>query len=138
MTVKYLQIESTSEMPDISALNPFRAVVIVEENVSLEWQIQISNWLVSSGCLYMMAWGLNCITWDDSVDIANLEQFNHGEIPDDKFVITTWHENEPLKEVFWFSKHSAIHPDVDIKNNLLLHISKQNNEKYLLDKYTKA
>ena len=138
MTVKYLQLEPTSEVPDISALNPFRAVVIVEENVSLEWQIQISNWLVSSGCLYMMAWGLNCVTWDDSVDLANLEQFNHGDIPDEKFVITTWHENEPLKEVFWFSKHNALHPDVDIKNNLLLHISKQNNEKYLLDKYTKA
>ena len=138
MTVKYLQLEPTSEVPDISALNPFRAVVIVEENVSLEWQIQISNWLVSSGCLYMMAWGLNCVTWDDSVDLANLEQFNHGDIPDEKLVITTWHENEPLKEVFWFSKHSAFHPDVDIKNNLLLHISKQNNEKYLLDKYTKA
>ena len=138
MTVKYLQLEPTSEVPDISALNPFRAVVIVEENVSLEWQIQISNWLVSSGCLYMMAWGLNCVTWDDSVDLANLEQFNHGDIPDEKFVITTWHENEPLKEVFWFSKHNALHPDVDIKNNLLLHISKQNNGKYLLDKYTKA
>lgn len=138
MTVKYLQLEPTSEVPDISALNPFRAVVIVEENVSLEWQIKISNWLVSSGCLYMMAWGLNCVTWDDSVDLANLEQFNHGDIPDEKIVITTWHENEPLKQVFWFSKHSAFHPDVDIKNNLLLHISKQNNEKYLLDKYTKA
>ncbi len=136
--VKYLQLYPLSELPDISSFNPFRAVVIVEENVTADWQKQISHWLVNSGCLYMMAWGVMCITWDDSVDQANLEQFNHGDIPCEKFVITTWHENDPLKEVFWFSKHSAFHPEVEINNNLLLHISRQNNERYLLDKYAKA
>lgn len=138
MTVKYLQLEPRQKIPDISALNPFRAVLIIEETFTSEWQMQISNWLVSSGCLYMMAWGYKCITWDDSVDTANLEQFNYGDIPEDKFVITTWHENEPLKEVFWFSKHSAMHTKVEINKTLLLHITTESNEKYLLDKYAKA
>ena len=138
MTIKYLQLEPNSEITDITALNPFRAVVIIEEDVTPEWQTRISKWLVSSGCLYMMAWGEKCITWDDSVDIANLEQFDYGDIPEEKSVITTWHENEPLREVFWFSKHDAFHPVVDIKNSLLLHISSENSEQYLLEKYAKA
>lgn len=89
MTVEYLQLEPKSGIPDISALSPFRVVVIIEENFSPEWQMQISNWLVSSGCLYMMAWGEKCIAWDDSVDKANLKQLNYGDIPEEKFVITT-------------------------------------------------
>lgn len=67
--MEYLQLQANSEPPDISKHSPFRAVLILEKSVSNEWQQQVSQWLVSSGCLYMMAWGINCSSWDDSVDI---------------------------------------------------------------------
>ncbi len=70
----------------------------------------------------MMAWGEDCASWDDSVDLANLEGFDFGEIPDDEFVMTTWHENEPLRQVFWFAKEVANHPAVKLDNFLILHI----------------
>lgn len=100
MTINYLQLQPGAEPPDISALKPFRTVVVIEESSS-EWQSLVSAWLVKSGCLYMMAWGKDCSGWDDSDDFANLEEFDSGDGPEDKFVMTTWHENEPLKEVFW-------------------------------------
>ncbi len=56
-TMKYLLLKPNTEPPDISEFKPFRSVVIVEEVVTTRWQIIISDWLVSSGCLYMMAWG---------------------------------------------------------------------------------
>ena len=84
-------------LPDISNLNPFRAVVAIEETVTQEWQSEVSRWLVESGCLYLMAWGNNCSSWDTSVDIANLEAFDYEDIPEVNFVMTTWHEDEPLK-----------------------------------------
>ncbi len=71
----------------------------------------------------MMAWGIECSSWDDSVDYANIESFNCENIPDDKFVMTTWHENESIEEVFLFSKSHANHSSVNIKNTLLIHIS---------------
>jgi hypothetical protein len=71
----------------------------------------------------MMAWGPGCSSWDDSVDLANLEQFNFGEVPDDRFVMTTWHESEPLLEVFEFSKFTAMHPTIEIENTLILHVN---------------
>ena len=109
-------------MPDVGDLKPFKAIVVVEDRSSPEWQAQASRWLVDSGCLYMMAWGEDCSSWDDSVDLANLEGFDFGDIPDDEFVMTTWHKNEPLREVFWFAKVVADHPAVKLDNILILHI----------------
>ena len=85
--------------------------------------------------MYMMAWGKDCSSWDDSVDLANLKDFNFEEIPDEKFVMTTWHNNEPLEEVFWFSKRSAFHPNIEMQDTLIIHISDQNNEQGLLTRY---
>jgi len=119
----YLLLTAETTPPEISAFNPFRAVVIIEQPVSIDWQSKISDWLVRSGCLYMMAWGEHCSAWDDSVDFANMEQFDYGDIPADKDVMTTWHAEESLDEVFFFAKQHASHPIVDLQTTLLIHIS---------------
>ena len=136
--MKYLQLKPDSEPPDIHELKPFRSVVIVDESVTSGWQERISDWLVTSVFLYMMAWGKGCSSWDDSVDYSNSNEWNYKDIPKDSFVMTTWHESEPLEEVFWFSKHNAIHPSVDIKSTLLLHISNLSKEDEFLDRYNRA
>ncbi len=86
----------------------------------------------------MMAWGVDSNSWDDSVDGANLEEWKFGNIPSDNFVMTTWHENESLEEVFWFAKHNANHPGVEIRDTLLVHISKSSKEDDLLDQFNRA
>ncbi len=138
MAVQYFQIPPGSKPPDISAYAPYRSVVIVEDEVSPEWQAAISSWLVHSGCLYMMAWGKDCSTWDDSVDFANLEQFDFGDIPDGQNTMTTWHDDEPLQEVFRFAKSWAVHPSVELPHTLLVHISENNRESEFLAEYANA
>lgn len=128
MPVKYVRIEPGKELPNVAAFKPFRAVVVVDDFVSSTWQSTVSAWLVGSGCLYMMAWGRECSSWDDSVDFANLEVFDFKDIPDDQFVMTTWHEDEALTDVFWYSKHCALHPTVELQNTLLVHIGTQDRE----------
>lgn len=86
----------------------------------------------------MMAWGRDCSLWDDSVDLANLEEFEHGDIPDDRFVITTWHDAEPLSEVFWFASHTAHHPDVGLEQTLIVDISPGDRGERLLTEFEKA
>ena len=134
----YLHLPHEAVLPDISALAPFRAVIIVESPVCPPWQAAVSEWLVRSGCLYAMAWGPGCSSWDDSVDVANIEEFEFKEIPEDKFVMTTWHDDEPLREVFWFCKNIAFHPSIELKNTLLLHIGPQGKEHELLEVYAEA
>ena len=133
-SIAYLHLEPGT-VPGSINLKPFKAVVVVEADVLPKWQSLVSDWLVQSGCLYMMAWGQNCSSWDDSVDLSNLKQFGYADIPDDQFVMTTWHPDEPLTEVFWFSKHTASHPTVDLDQTLLLHISPKSREHDLLQSY---
>ena len=136
--MKYVRIDSESELPDISKLNPFRCIVVIEHKVSEERQYEISGWLVVGGCLYMMAWGKDCSSWDSSVDDANLEAFDFNYIPEEKFVMTTWHDNEPLEEVFWFSKHCAFHPEVDLQEFVLVHISSVDKESVFRERFQNA
>ena len=86
----------------------------------------------------MMAWGKDCSSWDSSVDDANLEAFDFNYIPEEKFVMTTWHDNEPLEEVFWFSKHCAFHPEVDLQEFVLVHISSVDKESVFRERFQNA
>ena len=70
----------------------------------------------------MCAWGVNCESWDTSVDEANLEEFDYGDIPDYRFVMTTWHSDESLEDFFFFVKHSALHPSVDIERTAIIYL----------------
>lgn len=133
----YVQVVPDGDLPDFSGA-PARVVVIAESAVSPFWQARVSTWLARSGCLYMMACGENCSSWDDSVDMANLEEFSFGAIPDDRFIMTTWHTDELLHEVFWFSKHNATHPTVEIDRTVLLHISARNKEREFLKLYAEV
>ena len=134
----YLFLQPESSLPDISGLYPFRCVIIIEEEVPFDWQSLVSKWLVKAGCLYMMAWGKDSSAWHDAVDLAMIEEFNYGNIPEERFMMTTWHENEQLEDVFWFAKNNAFHPNVALRNTLILHISRMNKEKELLAAYAAA
>ncbi|WP_456107224.1 DUF7684 family protein [Peristeroidobacter agariperforans] len=113
--IEYQPVTEVGTLPDVRALAPYKCVVIIESSVSVARQVEISRWLVDSGCLYMMAWGPGCSSWDDSVDLANLEQFDFRDVPEDNFVMTTWHESESLSEVFGFSKFAAMHPSTEMQ-----------------------
>jgi hypothetical protein len=122
-TVTYLHLPVGQSPPSLEGYRPFKAVLVIEASLTDEWQSIVSEWLVRSGCLYMMAWGTDCSSWDDSVDYANLSAFDFGEIPDDAFVMTTWHAHEPLTEAFWFAAHCAVHPAVPLEHTIIIHIS---------------
>jgi hypothetical protein len=99
--VTYLHLLPEGPLPTWAGRRPFNAVVVATCAVSAEWQDQVSDWLVKSGCLYMLAWGVNCSVWDDTVDRATRNLYGPDDIPDDGFVMTTWHTNETLESVFW-------------------------------------
>jgi hypothetical protein len=133
MSVEYFQLKPGSLLPDITGLKPFLAVVIIEEVVTPEWRDSVSTWLVKSGCILLMAWGIDSSDWEDSVDLANIEQFNDGEIPEDELVMTFWQNNETLEDVFLQAKDSAQHACVEISNTVIVHIANKNKkEEYLV------
>ena len=136
-SVNYVHAAPESALPDIAA-RPSRMIVVLETAVSSAWQNLVSDWIVDSGCLYMMAWGVDCSSWDDAVDWANLARFDFGDIPDDQSVMTTWHENASLDEVFWYAQACAGHPTVDLAHTVILHISASDRREELLCRYAAA
>ena len=121
-SLKYLHLLPDAPLPELSGLHRFKAILAVESDVSQMWQWDVSRWLVTSGCKLMLAWGNDCNAWAEAVDEANLERFDYGDIPDEEAVVTTWHEDEDLEEVFWFAKNRAKHPVLDLNETVLIHI----------------
>jgi hypothetical protein len=131
--LEFLRITEDGSLPAPKTEAPYKCVIVVEAEVSPARQMEISRWLVSSGCLYMMAWGIGCSSWDDSVDLANLEQFGFEDTPDKSFVMTTWHESESLREVFEFSR---LH--VELTRLLILQVNGIDRKQELLEMASNA
>jgi hypothetical protein len=110
-------------------------VIVAEVVVSEAWRSRIAEWLVGHGCLYAVAWGVECSEWHDSVDWANLEAFNFKEVPDESHVMTTWHDDEPLSEAFWFAGHCAFHSHIDLEETRIVHVSAESREAEILQTF---
>ena len=134
----YVHLLSAGALPQLARLGRFKAIVVVEDDVTPEWQATVSDWLVRSGCRYMMAWGRRASEWDDSVDHANLHRVGHGEIADDEFVMTTWHDKDSLEDTFWFATHAAMHPSLELNETCILHIALSAQPQEILQRFSNA
>ena len=138
--VSYLHLPVLSTLPALHLTKPWRCVLMLETAVAAHWQNEVSDWLVTNGCRYAMSWGVDCSSWDDAIDWANLAQADFKLDWESAGVLTTWHEDEPLEEVFGFCKHNATQTtgDEPIVNTLILHIAHQPAAERLLALYAAA
>ncbi|MDZ4275377.1 MAG: hypothetical protein U0995_05020 [Erythrobacter sp.] len=131
----YIHLPAGSPLPPLQPA-PRRIIVIVEQDVTSDWQDEVSKWIVDNGCLYMMAWGRDCSSWDDSVDWANRDRIGEAELTDENHVMTTWHADEPLSEVFFFNQMCAWHPTLDLERVTILDISEHDRSADILSAYS--
>ena len=132
--VEYLHLPPETTPAPLENL-PRRMIVLVEADVSNDWQNDVSEWIIESGCLFMMAWGRDCSSWDDSVDWANLERFDFEPIPEEARVMTTWHEGDPLEDVFDFDVRCALHRTTEMLLVTIVHIADEPRRDDLLQQY---
>ncbi|MEM9085775.1 MAG: hypothetical protein AAGB23_07620 [Pseudomonadota bacterium] len=134
MDPRYLQLGPGQQPPSLEA-KPYRLIIVADAEVPDEWRKRVANWIWSIGARYVIAWGCSCEEWHDSVDWANLEAFDFGQVPDKDHIMTTWHANEPLSEAFWFAGFCAVHPDLELSETIILHISDANHREEMLAQY---
>jgi len=134
----YFRIDEGSVLPDLSNRAPFLAVIIIEGEHSPAWQERISDWLVADGCRYALTWGKDCAIWHDAIDWAELKAFDFREVPDDRLVMTTWHDDEPLEEVFWFAGNCAHHPEVELRSSVIVDIGPADRQQEMLTRWQAA
>ena len=137
MGLKYLHLSPDQSPPELGS-DPSRVLIVSELEVSQDWRNRIADWLVKSRCLYVVAWGVQCENWHDTVDWTILEEFDFGDIPDDRFVMTTWHADEPLSEAMWFAGQNAFHPDVELDDTVIVHVAKEAREAEMLEAYASS
>ena len=125
--VVYLWLSPEAQLPDLPFEDPFRVIVVNELPRSAR-QSAICDWLAASGCRYMMAWGSDASSWDDSMDWTALERTGYVvDAASSDFIMTTWHDHEPLSEVFEFALDHAKHPSLELDDLLVLHLANQPN-----------
>lgn len=134
---RYIHLFPGSALPDLAGIAPFKAVLVAECEVAPEWRFRVCDWLVRSGCLYAVAWGVKCEAWHDDVDFAHIAMFNYEPAPDDKFVMTSWHAGEPLSEAFWFCEMCALHPTIQLEP-WIVHIASESRESETIAAYRAA
>ena len=137
MNLQYIHL-IPEEAPPPLAHTKSCAVIITEVSASESWRERTTEWLVQIGCLYAVAWGRECEKWHDSVDGANLREFDFGVIPEERFVMTTWHENDALREAFWFAGQCAFHPPETLTRTIILHVSGEPREVAVLQEFRES
>lgn len=77
-------------------------LIVVDASISDDERDTLSGEIIGQGCRYAVCTGHQCSKWDDSIDLAYLATSPDFSPPDERFVMTTWHEDEPLEDVIHF------------------------------------
>lgn len=134
----YIQLRPHADLPDLARLAPFMAIAVIDDDSDEMWRWDVARWLVASGCRYLLAWGRECESWHDAFDDAADEAHGYDEIAPEQAVMSTWHEDEDLDEVFWFARHRASHPALQLANAVILHVAGRGRPDELLGQFAGA
>tara|TARA_B110001454_G_scaffold219040_1_gene249472 strand:- start:4100 stop:4534 length:435 start_codon:yes stop_codon:yes gene_type:complete len=134
MKPSYIHLRS-GQVPPKLEIHPYKLIIVAEAVVPEAWRNEVAEWIYQIGSRYVIAWGQSCEKWHDSVDWANLGAFDFGVVPDEDHVMTSWHAKEPLSEAFWFAGFCAHHPEVELGETIILHISEEERSEEMLAQY---
>jgi hypothetical protein len=90
-------------VPSFALAEEFKCVIWSTCAIENDWRNRVADQLVADRMRYMMAGGLDGTIWDDAVDWADIGRFPDFVTPDEKFVMTTWHDLEALAHALWFA-----------------------------------
>jgi len=137
-TAHYIQLRPHDALPDLAHLEPFMAIAVIDDDSDEMWRWDVARWLVASGCRFMLAWGKECESWHDALDDAADEAFNYDDIAPEQAVMATHHDDEDLDEVFWFARHRASHPALQLANVVILHVTALGRPNELMNQFEDA
>ncbi|MCA0872626.1 hypothetical protein LCL97_17465 [Seohaeicola saemankumensis] len=135
---KYCFLPSDVPIAVPKEMTRFKCLILVEREVGGDYRQEVSKALVRAGCLFSLAWGIECFAWNDSVDGAFLEYHDHGDYPEEQTVITTWHDDETLEEVVEFARNCTDHSKVKLADILVLDFAYQERGKLIEQLYLGA
>ena len=137
MSPHYIFLQPEGDPPAFST-RPYRLILVSESETEEDWRAKICAHLVATRCLYFVSWGEQCETWHDDMDWALLDAHGYEDIPDDDFIMTTWHADDPMKSALNFGAMDAQHPDVELKATYIMHVAESADEERILSAFHEA
>ena len=135
---KYLFLPADVPISIPPEMTRFKCLILIEREISGDYRYEVSKALVKAGCLYSLAWGIDCSAWDDSVDWAFLERHDFSDCPEEQDVTTTWHNDETLEETVKFAKHCTEYSSVKLDDILVLDFAHQERGEFIEKLYLAA
>lgn len=81
---------------------PHYVLLLCRGDVDLDWQWKVAKWIVHSSAMTAAAWGPNTTKWDDAIDWALILEQDEGRLDNARFILTTWHDDEPIEDTMEF------------------------------------
>ena len=94
-----------------------------DPSIPPEVQSSLADQIVATGCRYACCSGVACSSWDDAIDWAFIATDPNDQPPDERFVMTTWHEGESLSDVVWFALNNTSFDDFMAERFLIVLLS---------------
>ena len=66
--ISYQFIKKGGEVKIPSEFTQYKCLILNEYKIDENYRLTVSEHLVETGCLWMLAWGIDGTLWDDSVD----------------------------------------------------------------------
>lgn len=95
-------------------------LVVSDTSITDDERNFVSDEIIRQGCRYAVCWGHECSRWDDSIDWSEMSRYPDFKSPDERFVMTTWHEDESLDEVVEFLRWNTAFNHYDTERVLVL------------------
>jgi hypothetical protein len=86
-------------------------LVVADPTVTETERAAVSEQIIRANCRYAVCAGHDCSRWDDSIDLAFIATDPNFSPPDERFVMTTWHENESLDDVAHYFQWNTMFAD---------------------------
>jgi hypothetical protein len=104
-----LAVDSPDQISDLALDSPHFGVLLAWNcaSESPEVLLRIARKLISLGGVYFCCWGDGCELLHDSIDQVAMEV----DARSDPVIMTTWHDDESLREVLWFFINAAFPDD---------------------------
>jgi hypothetical protein len=80
----------------------YSLLLITLASIPREEKLRLAAQIIASDARSIACWGVECEDWHDTLDWAYLASDENFNPPDERFVMTSWHENESLAETVFY------------------------------------
>lgn len=94
-----------------------------DPNIQPHVQSAFADQIVATGCRYACCSGVTCSSWHDAIDLSFVGTGSSNQRLEERFVMTTWHEQERLGDVVWFALNNTSFGDFVAERLLIVLLS---------------